>query len=84
MPVLKIKTANGWEICGSPASGGNADIEVDSELSETSENPVQNKIVNAAISSLIALVGDTSVAEQITNAVAQKSQVQIITWEADD
>ena len=31
-----------------------------------------------------SLVGDTSVAIQIDNAVAQKSQVQIITWEADD
>ena len=30
------------------------------------------------------LVGDTNVATQISNAVAQKSQVQIITWEADD
>jgi hypothetical protein len=30
------------------------------------------------------LVGDTAVSEQITNAVSQKSQVQIITWEADD
>ena len=31
-----------------------------------------------------SLVGDTSVSEQIDNAVAQKSQVQFITWEADD
>lgn len=30
------------------------------------------------------LVGDTEVSEQISNAVAQKSQVQIITWGADD
>lgn len=30
------------------------------------------------------LVGDTAVSEQINTAVAQKSQVQIITWEADD
>lgn len=30
------------------------------------------------------LVGDTAVSEQISEAVAQKSQVQIITWEADD
>ena len=29
-------------------------------------------------------VGEISVAEQIENALAQKSQVQIITWEADD
>jgi hypothetical protein len=30
------------------------------------------------------LVGDEAVSEQINNAVAQKSQVQIITWEDDD
>ena len=30
------------------------------------------------------LVGDTSVSEQIDNKVSQKSQVQIITWGADD
>jgi hypothetical protein len=30
------------------------------------------------------LVGDTAVSEQINTAVEQKSQVQIITWEADD
>ena len=30
------------------------------------------------------LIGGTAVSEQINNAVAQKSQVQIITWEADD
>jgi hypothetical protein len=31
-----------------------------------------------------ALVGDEAVSVQINNAVAQKSQVQIITWGADD
>lgn len=30
------------------------------------------------------LVGDTAVPEQIASAVAQKTQVQIVTWEADD
>jgi hypothetical protein len=30
------------------------------------------------------LVGDSAVSTQIDTAVAQKSQVQIITWEADD
>lgn len=31
-----------------------------------------------------ALVGDVAVSTQIDNAIAQKSQVQIVTWEADD
>ena len=36
------------------------------------------------VNTLDSLVGDTAVSEQITDAVSQKSQVQIITWEADD
>ena len=36
------------------------------------------------IGSLETKVGDAAVAEQINSAVSQKSQVQIITWEADD
>ena len=36
-------------------------ITVDTSLSSTSTNPVQNKVVNSAISNLNTLVGDTSV-----------------------
>jgi hypothetical protein len=36
------------------------------------------------VSEVRGLVGDKSVATQIDDAVSQKSQVQIITWEADD
>lgn len=36
------------------------------------------------VDSIDALVGDTKVSDQIKSAVAQKSQVQIITWGADD
>lgn len=42
---------------------------VDSELSSTSVNPVQNKVVNASISNLAGLIGDTSVASQISKAI---------------
>ena len=45
---------------------------VDSVLSSTSSNPVQNKVVSAAISNLNTLVGDTSVASQISTAIAGK------------
>jgi hypothetical protein len=41
----------------------------------------------ALVSDIEALqiqVGDGTVAEQISTAVAQKTQVQIITWGADD
>lgn len=40
-------------------------ITVDEELSEESTNPVQNKLVTAAIANLNILVGDTPVSEQI-------------------
>lgn len=53
------------------AEGANKTV-VDSALSSTSTNPVQNKIVNAAISNLTTLVGDTSVSTQISTAIANK------------
>ena len=40
--------------------------------------------LKSKVDSVSDLVGNKSVDEQITNAVAQKSQVQIVTWEADD
>lgn len=43
-------------------------ITVDGELSETSMNPVQNMVVNAAINNINTLVGDTAVSEQISEA----------------
>lgn len=48
---------------------------VDDALSATSTNPVQNKVVNTAISNLNTLVGDTAVSTQITNAVAEKADI---------
>jgi len=52
------------------ATGANKTV-VDTALSSSSTNPVQNKVVNTAISNLSALVGDTSVSQQISNAIAQ-------------
>ena len=49
---------------------------VDSALSSSSTNPVQNKVVNTAITALNELVGDTPVAEQIENALSG-SNVQL-------
>lgn len=53
------------------ATGANKTI-VDSALSSTSTNPVQNKVVNTAISNLNTLVGDTSVATQISTAITNQ------------
>ena len=47
-------------------------ITVDTSLSSTSTNPVQNKVVNSAINNLNTLVGDTAVSTQIQNAIANK------------
>lgn len=53
------------------AAIANVSIDVDSELSPNSTNPVANSTLNAEF-------------DAINNAVAQKAQVQIITWEDDD
>ena len=53
------------------ATGANKTV-VDSALSSTSTNPVQNKVVNTAISNLNTLVGDTAVSTQITNAITNQ------------
>lgn len=50
-------------------TGANRTI-VDSELSSTSTNPVQNKIINTAINNLKSLIGDTAVSSQIAGAIA--------------
>jgi hypothetical protein len=55
-------------------------VTVDSALSSTSTNPVQNKVVNAAISNLNTLVGDTSVSSQIETAAASKLDAADATW----
>lgn len=47
-------------------------IPIDSELSATSTNPVQNKVINTEINSLNNLIGDTSVATQISTAIANQ------------
>ena len=49
-------------------TGANKTV-VDDVMSSTSTNPVQNKVVNAAISNLNTLVGDTKVSDQINNAL---------------
>lgn len=46
------------------AEGANKTV-VDSALSESSTNPVQNKVINAAINDLKYLVGDYTVVDQI-------------------
>lgn len=40
--------------------------------------------LKAKVNEIGDLVGGTAVFEQISDAVAQKTQIQIITWEDDD
>ena len=55
-------------------------VTVDDALSSTSTNPVQNKVVNTAISNLSTLVGDTAVSTQISNAVETKLDKDDAAW----
>lgn len=58
------------------SSGGNAD---------TLDGKHASEFASAYdVESLKSKVGDTAVSEQINEAIEQKSQVQIITWEVDD
>ena len=54
------------------ADGANKTV-VDTTLSSTSTNPVQNKVVTAIIDNLSDMVGDTPVADQIATAVSSKA-----------
>lgn len=54
-------------------------IVIDSELSTTSGNPVQNKVITTEIEGIKELVGDTSVSTQINEAVSSKAEASDLT-----
>ena len=78
------------------------DYVVDSAFSSTSNNPVQNKVVDAEFEAISTAMNALDAAidtkansvhnhndlyytkTKLDETLAQKSQVQIITWEADD
>lgn len=72
MPVLKVRVNGEWiEVStGSGGGGSGGSTTVDSSLSTTSRNPVQNRVVTSAINKLNELVGSTSVTDQINAALA--------------
>ena len=49
--------------------------EIDDVLSSTSTNSVQNKVVTSAMSELENLIGDSSVSDQISTAMATKADI---------
>lgn len=57
---------------------------IDSVLSTTSTNPVQNKIITTQINNLNTLVGDTAVSTQITNAIANIQNRYIVAFSRND
>lgn len=61
------------------AAGANKTV-VDTALSSTSTNPVQNNVVNTAISNLNTLVGDTKVSTQIADAIVNKVDKSDSEW----
>lgn len=61
-------------------AAGATKVTVDSTLSTTSANAIQNKVVATSINNLNNLVGDTSVATQINTAVAPKLDAENATW----
>ena len=54
------------------------DYVIDTELSSTSSNPVQNKVINTEFDAVSKAMG------ALESSIDEKSQVQIITWGADD
>lgn len=78
------------------------DYKIDTALSSTSANPVQNKVLDAEFNAIGDAMGALELAidskadtnhthndiyytkTEMESSLAKKSQVQIITWEADD
>ena len=56
-------------------AGANKTI-VDAALSSTSENPVQNKVVQAAVQNLTNIVGNTPIPQQVSDAI-EENAVQV-------
>lgn len=72
-------------------TGGGADITIDSELSDTSENPVQNKAIKAYVDEKVANSGggssvdvDTELSTTSTNPVQNKVITNAINAKADN
>lgn len=58
--------------------------DVSGQIENHNINITAHEDIRNLITDLKVLVGDTVVSSQISEAVAQKTQVQIITWEVDD
>ena len=69
-----IKTINNQSILGSgniSIEGGGSAVVVDNALSDTSENPVQNKVITARVTSIETSLGSKANASDIPTKVSQ-------------
>lgn len=70
------------EILSEEVVSSGADITIDSELSDTSENPVQNKVVTSAIESIALELGE--MVGDINTSKADNTRVDLISERLDD
>lgn len=64
------------------AEGANKTV-VDDKLNDTSTNPVQNKVVHSAINTILGMIGDESVEEQIKSLVASDLGIYVSATEPE-
>lgn len=69
-PIMKYHDGKTWIPVSSPSSGtGSAPITVDTEMDDTSMNPVQNKVIKAYIDALII----PEISQAANNAMVEKN-----------
>lgn len=68
-PVYNVYTSSGWSGWKSLGSGGGGSIVVDSQLSTTSTNPVQNKVITSALNNKANISDIPTELSELTNDV---------------
>ena len=66
-PVYNVYTSSGWSGWKSLGSGGGGSIIVDDQLSTTSTNPVQNKVITSALNNKANMSDIPTNVSQLTN-----------------
>lgn len=80
-PVLKIYDGVDWiEVSSSASSGGSASITVDKEMSNTSTNPVQNKVIKEYVDNKAVTVSkeDGNAIKTLTDGIYAKDLSEAI------
>ena len=74
-PVYNVYTSSGWSGWKSLGSGGGGSIVVDSQLSTTSTNPVQNKVITSALNNKANISDIPTELSELTNDVGYITSV---------